>query len=295
MLSEIAFAVFSILVLAGASILVASLFPCRRVIYLLPKGRTRNRWKLMCLLTLFFLIGYVAYFSFFLVASSVTSADILVAVIFFLGSLFVWIANKVTVKTILDIRQIEKLKMESITDPLTGIFNRRYLFRRLDEEVRKVKRYSSALSLVLFDIDHFKEVNDKYGHLVGDKVLVEVCRVIQENVRRTDFVARYGGEEICVLMPNTKLAKAKSVAERIRGKIEQSQIGIGGSSLNVTLSAGVASFSESDSIEDLIRKADANLYRAKEAGRNRVVAEEIEKQKTSFLTTGSFERASGSL
>lgn len=240
----------------------------------------------MFALILFFLVSYITYFFILLLGTSVNSSDLIIAFTFFFGSVFVWITNKIAVKTILDVRRVARLKAESITDPLTGIFNRRYFFRRLSEEVEKSKRYHSPLSLVMFDIDHFKLINDTYGHLAGDKVLAEVCKAIQESVRKIDFVARYGGEEICILMPNTKVTKAKSVAERIRKKMEELEIYVEGEELKlkVTLSAGISSLSETDSPELLIRKADVNLYKAKQNGRNQVVIEAREEKENQILT-----------
>jgi len=201
--------------------------------------------------------------------------DLIVAVIFFFGAIFVWLSSKATVRTILDVRRIAKLKAESITDPLTGVFNRRYLMRRLQEEIERSYRYKTPLSLALFDIDNFKIINDTYGHLIGDKVLTLICGVIQENVRKTDFVARYGGEEICILMPDTKLLKATNVADRIRAKIQETSICFeqDGTELqiNVTVSAGIASLSNANSLEELIKQADDNLYKAKRMGKNRIV------------------------
>lgn len=201
--------------------------------------------------------------------------DLIVGIIFFFGAIFVWLSSKTTVRTILDVRRITKLKAESITDPLTGVFNRRYLMRRLKEEIERSHRYKAPLSLALFDIDNFKAINDTYGHLIGDNVLTSICALIQENIRKTDFVARYGGEEICVLMPDTKPSKAAHVADRIRAKIQETNICFEQDGvqlqINVTVSAGIASLSTANSLEELIKQADNNLYKAKRMGKNMVI------------------------
>ncbi len=273
--SELLAAFAILLIISGACILFASLLVFRRLIRLLPKGNLRNKWKLLFTLSIFFIIGYVSYVISMLLKVSFEWHDLIVGIIFFFGAIFVWLSSKTTVRTILDVRRIAKLKAESITDPLTGIFNRRYLMRRLKEEIERSHRYKTPLSLAIFDIDNFKMINDTYGHLVGDKVLILICSMIQENIRKTDFAARYGGEEICILMPDTKPSKAFHVAERIRTKIQETSICFeqDGAQLqiNVTVSVGIASLSNANSPEELIKQADNNLYKAKRMGKNMVI------------------------
>lgn len=148
------------------------------------------------------------------------------------------------------------------TDPLTGVNNRRGLDDALASQFALMSRYDSIFSLTLFDIDHFKSVNDKEGHLHGDHVLQELARLLDESVRETDIVARYGGEEFVVVMPQTDLQGACIFSERLREIIEDR--------LSVTVSGGVAMVEDGDTVETLIARADTALYGAKLAGRNRV-------------------------
>ena len=148
------------------------------------------------------------------------------------------------------------------TDPLTRVSNRRALDDTLDSMFALLQRYGQGFSVAMFDIDHFKAVNDTQGHLYGDSILQAVARVIDESVRDTDVVARFGGEEFVVVMPLTELAGACIFAERLRGVIE--------SSLAVTVSGGVAMAGDTDSASTLLSRADAALYSAKAAGRNAV-------------------------
>jgi diguanylate cyclase (GGDEF)-like protein len=148
------------------------------------------------------------------------------------------------------------------TDPLTGVKNRRGLDDALSTQFALKSRYNAVFSLAMFDIDHFKQVNDKEGHLHGDRVLQELARLLDESVRETDIVARYGGEEFVVVMPHTDRAGARIFAERLRSQIE--------SRLTITVSGGVASVQEGDTQETLIARADTALYSAKSAGRNHV-------------------------
>jgi diguanylate cyclase len=148
------------------------------------------------------------------------------------------------------------------TDPLTGVNNRRGLDDTLSGQLAMMSRYQSGFSLAIFDIDHFKLVNDQQGHLHGDRVLQELARLFDECVRETDIVARYGGEEFVVVMPHTDMAGACTFAERLRCQVAER--------LTVTVSGGVTAAQEGDTPESLIARADAALYSAKTAGRNRV-------------------------
>jgi two-component system, cell cycle response regulator len=177
---------------------------------------------------------------------------------------------KVLESTMADNRRLEVM---ANTDPLTAVLNRRALTERLASELERVKRYESTVSILLIDIDHFKRVNDNYGHLVGDDVLMDVGALLQSAVRSVDVVARYGGEEFVIALPETGLAGATAFAERIRELVEEHTFAhAGGSDLRLTASVGVASFPSPgiESVEDLLAKADQALYRAKADGRNRV-------------------------
>lgn len=159
------------------------------------------------------------------------------------------------------------------TDPLTGLANRRHLLARLEEEVQRTQRYGRTLSLVLLDLDHFKEVNDRYGHPAGDEVLRGVAGALRGASRGVDLAGRIGGEELVLLLPETEIEGAHAVAIRLRAEIESLEFSRGGEARwTVTASFGVAGArGEGASADDLVRDADAALYRAKAEGRNRVV------------------------
>jgi diguanylate cyclase len=148
------------------------------------------------------------------------------------------------------------------TDPLTGVNNRRGMDDSLSAQFALMSRYHSPFSLVMFDIDHFKQVNDREGHLHGDHILQELSQLFEECLRETDLVARYGGEEFVVVMPQTELDGACMLAERLRFEVA--------SRLTITVSGGVAAAAETDTAESLVGRADTALYSAKIAGRNRV-------------------------
>jgi diguanylate cyclase (GGDEF)-like protein len=171
----------------------------------------------------------------------------------------------------------EELLALSRTDALTGLFNRRYFEERMHEEYTRSRRYGSPLSLVMLDIDHFKRVNDTFGHPFGDEVLRTVARTARARLREVDFLARYGGEELCALMPETEPPDALRVCERVREAIEELQWEhrtVDGvlHTVRCTASVGLASVPSPTlgSAEELLRAADDSLYAAKGAGRNRV-------------------------
>jgi diguanylate cyclase (GGDEF)-like protein len=160
-----------------------------------------------------------------------------------------------------------RIESIAITDDLTGIFNRRHILSRFAEEFEKVKRLKTNLSCILADIDQFKSVNDTHGHLAGDEVLKEISRRIRNTIRAYDILGRYGGEEFLILLPNSDLEDAKNLAERIRVHVKDSPI----ISSKITISLGVTAMQAQDqTIDDIIKRADERLYRAKKSGRDRV-------------------------
>ena len=167
--------------------------------------------------------------------------------------------------------QGEKLERMALTDGLTQIHNRRYFQLRLADEFRRAQRYDNPLALILADLDHFKTVNDTAGHQTGDAVLRSVAGCFQACIRDTDTVARWGGEEFAVVLPQTHLAGALTVAERIRKDVSALRLGPG-STVSVTASLGVSSYPAAHvhTTEELVHAADEALYRAKRDGRNRV-------------------------
>jgi len=171
----------------------------------------------------------------------------------------------------------EKMQEMAITDSLTDLYNRRYFYMILDNEFERAKRYQTPLSLIMMDIDHFKTVNDEFGHLVGDDVLRSMSEICKELLRQSDNMFRYGGEEFMIILPGTKQEEAFNVAERIRATIEKAVIITKKGNVKITISIGVSEYGEKYSEpSEFIESADRTMYEAKKAGRNcvRVISKE---------------------
>ena len=174
---------------------------------------------------------------------------------------------------VIEMKAYEQTEKSAVTDGLTGLFNSAYFRQALRRELQRARRHKLELSLILFDIDDFKRVNDTHGHPAGDGVLVEVARAIRHGLREVDVAARYGGEEFAIILPDTPPEGAYIVAERVRRELEtRSQFAP--AKLRITTSGGIASFPvDASGADELIQHADDALYRAKVQGKNRIVIE----------------------
>lgn len=167
----------------------------------------------------------------------------------------------------------EEIYRMAIVDGLTQTYNKRYLLEFMEREMARCKRYNRPLTLVMFDLDHFKNVNDEYGHLAGDYVLKKLANLINEkNIRTEECFARYGGEEFAIVLPDTTADRGVILADKIRSAIEETEFVFEDNKMPVTVSMGVTELLGEDGIESFIGRADAKLYEAKERGRNRVCA-----------------------
>ena len=160
----------------------------------------------------------------------------------------------------------------SIQDSLTGVYNRRHLTARLREEFERFRRHGRPVGLIMLDVDHFKRVNDNFGHQCGDHMLIEIAGVAASKLRKIDLLARYGGEEFCCVLPDTELADVLAVAERMRETTAETEFKCGDDTVRLTISLGVTQIrKDTVNMEMLLREADDALYEAKRAGRNKVV------------------------
>lgn len=264
------------LLLVGAALLAISLYMVRKLTKELPQGTNRRWWYLLGGLIQLFFCGYLGFFI-LNYGQSYLPSEMLVALIFFFGAVFVLLVCILAYRTTLDLKRTMVLELETITDPLLGIPNRRCLDRRLLEEVLRAQRHQLDLALLMVDLDNFKQVNDTWGHQVGDLVLQHLARLLQDALRRTDTVARFGGEEFVILLPVTAEPEAYLLAERLRQAVEQTPLLTASErarlpEVRVTVSIGCASLlPDDDQADSLLDRADMAMYQAKEQGRNRVV------------------------
>jgi diguanylate cyclase (GGDEF)-like protein len=236
----------------------------------------RRNWHILTGLIIFFIAGYIGY----IIAQwrrHVELTELVVSLILFLGACYVWLVNSLSVQTTLDVLRVARLEHENITDPLMGIYNRRYLGQRIEEEFERAHRERLSLSVLLVDVDNFKHVNDTYGHQGGDFALNRLGKLLMESVRIGDIVARYGGDEIFIIATNTAGSAAAELAERLRQIVESSLLlpqdgDDTREPMHVTVSIGVTTICRDiDTPRALVEHVDKALYRAKQSGRNRVV------------------------
>ena len=267
-----------LLIVFGAGFLAFAIAPIKKVSDLLNEGTLQFKWNILKFLVILFIFAYLYYaYQYWSYYWDKENVDFIVPFIFFFGGVFVYLVGSLASNTAHDISKIANLERENITDALMQIHNRRHFDNKLKEEILLSTRYSLPLSLLILDLDNFKRVNDSYGHIVGDAVLKGIAKTIKEVIRDVDIVARYGGEEIAIIAPNSNIDQAIILAQRVREKIEHNDIAIECStiqSIKVTVSIGVSTLSATseNSPKKMIKEADKALYRAKKEGKNLVVA-----------------------
>ena len=276
-MQQLFYTLINYLDIVGIALLIVTLIPLRKLMHELPHGSIRKLWQILSGMILFFIAAYIMIALQFRVGNDSSSREIVCTVLFF-GALFVFLVCILSLQTARDIKRIYTLEIENITDPLMSIKNRRHLDQKLEEEFSKAARYTLAFSILMIDIDRFKNINDIYGHDTGDIILKKIGILINTLIRESDTVARYGGEEIMILCPLTDGHHAAWLGERLRREIEQcnmlsADIEKDERRVAVTVSIGVAEYSSDVSnVTALVKRADEAMYRAKHEGRNRVCA-----------------------
>jgi len=189
------------------------------------------------------------------------------------------VEKNINTPAIIELKMLEETKKQSHSDGLTGLFNRRYFDDALQGEMNRVQRYEGCFSVFFIDLDNFKTLNDTYGHQAGDLTLKVVADILQNMKRTEDTACRYGGEELVLILPETEKMNALVIAERIRKKVEETEIEFEGKTFNVTLSGGISSYpADGKEAQELVHAADVALYQAKENGRNRIFIHDFEKR-----------------
>lgn len=273
----------TIVLFVGACLICVSYVRIQRMMEEIPKGALRRRWSDLRALILFFVAGYLIYIFLNWMKLLDEKFELIVPAMFFLVAVLILFIGTLALETATEFIRFSTLERESIMDHLTGIHNRRYLDERIVSEAIRAHRYDMPLSMMMIDIDHFKAVNDCYGHQIGDLVLKSLGELLIKIVRVTDVVARYGGEEIAILTIQTEISDTFDLAEKLCKAVEASIMVPADKNehreaIRITVSIGVAGFDQHvfDS-QVMIKKADMALYQAKREGRNRVIAYQDEK------------------
>lgn len=240
------------------------------VIMLSPTRRTGSNLILVCITCAVYL-GFDAFLRDAPPLHVLTPTMLAALRYFNIGLTFALLSLLATTYLRLVKRAERRLSLAAATDPLTGLNNRRRIMEVIRYWVTRRKREAAPLCFVVCDIDHFKRINDEHGHDAGDKVLVAVAETMSRTLREQDSVARWGGEEFLIVMPNTALTQAIAVAERLRQQIEDTTLAIGERTIRISLTLGVTEHHAEEDPEASIARADNALYRGKEGGRNRVV------------------------
>ena len=189
------------------------------------------------------------------------------------------ISKNLQTPTMIELQVLEETRKVSRSDGLTGLFNRRFFDETLEGEINRAIRYDGSFSLIFFDLDNFKNLNDTWGHQAGDLTLKRVAEILILEKRTEDIACRYGGEELVLILPETQKINALVIADRIRQSVEELELEFEGKSFGVTLSGGVASYpTDAQDIKALIHAADVALYQAKESGRNRIFLHALDKR-----------------
>jgi len=188
---------------------------------------------------------------------------------FFSAELIARVKTHSRIKILTDglVQANRKLLFSATHDDLTKVYNRSAIFDFLENEILRQKRNKSKLSLMMFDIDYFKDINDKYGHLVGDHILLEVVNIVKQLVREIDLIGRYGGDEFLIIFPETSLTKAKQIADRIINRFKNNKIAYNNNLINVGVSIGLTLYDSNETVDNFIERVDRALYEAKESGR----------------------------
>ncbi|WP_233137961.1 GGDEF domain-containing protein [Agrobacterium vaccinii] len=260
----------SFMVLIGIGLLAGSLEPISAILRLHGKGPLHRSWQFLRGLIVVFIAGYTL----FMIAQFTRPhelSNIIASSILMMGGAFVVLVSHLSASTTSEVMRVAKLEADVVRDPLTGAFNRRFMDATLPIAMATARRTQRPLSAILVDLDHFKGINDTYGHPIGDLVLKQLSGLIIEGVRACDLLVRYGGEEFLVISPETCLEAATALGERVRQLIAAGTVVLpDGRIIRTTASIGVASLSMNDDEDDLLTRADQALYSAKTNGRNQV-------------------------
>lgn len=264
----------AVILMVGAVILGFSLRNINAIIRTIKVKR--KQWQNLRAFILLFIFGYLTYMFGYLIFD-LRGGQFITVLIFLVGALFVLYTTRMNLESIKALQQLSELERAAITDSLMDIYNRRFIDHQLETEIIRAERYQNSLAVLLLDVDHFKQVNDNYGHPAGDIALQRLAHLLKASVRTSDYVGRFGGEEVLVILPHSDAHHACALAEKLRRRIEKTALINSRESpiskpIYCTVSIGVAQLQKphiNDS-KQLLNAVDKALYVAKNSGRNRV-------------------------
>lgn len=264
----------AVAILFGAGCLGVSLAPVIRLLQITRSPHLRRAWLWLAIMIVGFMVGYVILIG--LLPRDMSRLIVnLICTILVMGGVFVFSVAILALRTASDVARLVRLEHEVVVDPLTGAYNRRYFDEAFSREVDLARRTASDFSLLVVDLDHFKQVNDTHGHAVGDKVLAVIAANLCDGIRCSDTLVRYGGEEFAIIAPATDKDEAALLAERLCQRIRGTDTKCpGGTSIATTVSIGLATLLPNESSDELFARADSALYAAKSGGRDRVVSDD---------------------
>lgn len=264
------------LALVSTGLMVYAILVAARIFRQLPRGNFLKWWKVL----LGLIAGFAACYFIFALTINERGQDPLlqlVVAVFFFGAVFVLLTLQLFMYTFSSMDKVGWLGKGTIFDESTGIYNLRYFEMRLHEEFERARRYNSPLALLLLEVDNFKKTTGSYGRIMSEKALGQIGRILKDNSRASDIIARYGGDQLVVLLPNASLFHARKAAEKYRAIIEEKVLEVDDESnvisvrLSYTISIGLATLqNDVKRAGELQRRADIALYKAKDRGRNRV-------------------------
>ena len=261
------------LALVSAGLMVYSVLVASRIFRQLPRGGFLQWWKML----LGLIVGFAAcYFIFALTINERGSDPLLqLVVVIFFGAVFVLLTLQLFMHTLSSMTKGGWLNKGVILDESTGVYNLRYFEMRLHEEFERSRRYNNPLALLMIEVDNFKQITNSHGRSKSEKALEQICRLLKDNSRASDIIARYGGEQLVILLPNSSLFNARKAAEKYRAIMEEKVLEVADErdvisvQLNYTISIGLSSLqNDVKRASELQRRADIALYKAKERGRN---------------------------
>jgi diguanylate cyclase (GGDEF)-like protein len=254
---------YKLLVIVGVGLLLYSLRTATLIIAELPVGKNSKRWRVLRGMIVFFIIGYVSH-AVFAPGEELSLPATITSMVFFFGACFVVMVNFLSLQSVKDVKRITALEAECITDPLTGIYNRRGFFALAEQQLKMANRQKAGIYMLYADVDNMKSINDTYGHKEGDRALIETANILKENYRDSDIIGRLGGDEFVVVPIGTAGADLEKITARLQRALDIHNEKVGrGYRLSVSVGTAYYDPEHPRSVDELLGEADRLMYERK--------------------------------